>query len=138
MHYWAYLRNLTDSTAIVEVYINDTTHRNKLPTTINTANKIVEFKNGHRKYFTDTTNIVWVDSSHIKVFIKPQTTIDFEDIARYFLNSYQLSDISVLVSSKQFTDTLMNGRTDFRHDKFVYKRNGVIPPRPLLYYDITN
>ena len=136
MHFWAFLRNLTDNIATVDVYINDTNHRKTLPTNIKTANKIVEFKNRHRRFFTDTTNIVWVDSSHFKVFIRPQTTIDFEDIAGYFLNSHPLSDIQVFVSSKQGTDTLMNGRTDFRHDKFFYKQNGFIPPRPLLYHDI--
>lgn len=138
MHFWAYLRNLTDNIATIDVFINDPNYRKILATSIKTANKIVEFKNGHRRFFSDTTNIVWVDSLHFKVFIRPQTTLDFEDIAGYFLNSHPISDIQAFVSSKQLTDTLMNGRADFRHDKFVYKQNGFIPPRPLLYHDITD
>lgn len=136
LRFWAYLRNLTDSIATVDVYINDTNYRKTLPTTIKTANKIVEFKSGHRRFFSDTTQIAWVDSSHFKVFLQPQTTIDFEDIAGYFLNSRPFSDIQVLVSSRQVTDTLMNGIMDFRREKFLYKHYGFIPGRPLLYFDI--
>lgn len=136
MHYWAYLRNLTDSITTVDVYINDSSYRKKLPTNIKTANKIVDFKNGHRRFFTDMTQIVWVDSSHFKVFLRPKTTIDFEDIGGYFLNSHPLSDIQIFITSNNITDTLMNGRMDFRHDKFNFKQNGLVPPRPLLYHDI--
>lgn len=136
MHFWAYLRNLTDSIATVDVYVNDPNYSKTLPTSIKTANKIVEFKSGHRRFFSDTTNIVWVDSLHFKVFLRPHTTIDFENIAGYFLNSHPLSDINVYVSSQQMTDTLMNGRVDFRHEKFFYKHYGFMPGRSMLYYDI--
>lgn len=136
MHFWAYLRNMTNNIATVDVYIQEQNFRKTLPSSITTANKIVDFKNRHRRFFNDTTRIVWVDSFHFKVFIRPKTTIDFEDIAGYFLNSHPLSDIQVFVTSNKVTDTLMNGRMDFRDDKFNYKQNGFI--RPLLYHDIKN
>ena len=130
---------MTNEIATVDVYIQEQDFRKTLPSTIRTANKVVDFKNGHRRFFNDTTNIVWVDSSHFRVFIRPQTTIDFEDIAGYFfLNSQPVSDIQVFVSLNQMTDTLMNGRMDFRREKFNYKQNGFIPPKPLLFYDISD
>jgi len=129
---------MTNDTATVDVYIREPNYRKTLPSSISTANMIVDFKNRHRRFFKDTTNILWIDSSHFKVFIRPQTTIDFENIAGYFLNSHPLSDIQIFVTSKNIIDTLMNGRTDFRQDKFKYKQNGFIPPRPLLYHDIEN
>jgi len=123
---------LTNETAIINVY----TRERGFPETlsIKTANQVVKFKNGHRRFFTDTTNILWVDSTHYKVFVRPHTTIDFEDITGHFFSSSPYSDIQVFVTSKQTTDTLMNG--DFREDKFHYKQNGFIPPQPLWYYDI--
>ena len=136
LHFWAYIRNLTNETATIDVYILDKDFRKTLPANIQTANKIVDFKNGHRRFFTDTTNVLWIDSTHFKVLVRPQTTIDFEGIAGYFLSSQPGSDIQVFVTSDQMIDTLMNGRSDFRREKFKYKQNGFIPPKPLLYYDI--
>ncbi len=138
LHFWAYLRNMTNDIAIVDVYIKEQNFHKTLPSSIATANQIVDFKNRHRRFFNDTTSIVWVDRSHFKVYVRPKTTIDFEDIAGYFLNSHPLSDLQVFVTSNKMTDTLMNGIMDFRHDKFNYKQNGFIPPRPLLYHDINN
>ena len=82
--FWAYIRNLTNETAIINVYNRRGDFSETLPT-IKTADQVVKFKNGHRRFFTDTTNILWIDSTHFKVFLKPKTTIDFEDIAGHFL-----------------------------------------------------
>lgn len=136
LRYRAYLRNLTNSIATVDIYILNKEFRKTLPPSIKTANRVVEFNNSHRRFFKDTTDIAWVDSSHFRVFIRPQTTVDFEDIAGYFLNSNPSSDIKVIVSSQELIDTLMNGEMDFRREKFTYKQSGFIPPTPLLYYDI--
>lgn len=136
LRFWAYIRNLTNDIATVDVYIQEPNFSRILPSNIRTANQTVEFKNGHRRLFNDTTQIVWIDSLHFRVFVRSQTTVDLEDIDGYFMNSHPTSDIKVIVTSKQAIDTLMNGRMDFRREKFSYQQNGFIPPKPLLYYDI--
>jgi len=132
---WVYIRNLTDNIATIDVVFNNLDELTKRPITFKTADKIVIFKNGHKSAFTDSTNIVWLDSSHFQFKIRPQNTIDLDALI-FFYGAHPANNIKILVTSGLLTDTLMTSQDDFRRDKFKYKQNGFFPPRPILYYDI--
>ncbi len=135
INYWAYIRNLTRKTALIDVFLNDLDDFKVRPTNLKTADEIVKFKKGHKNKFIDTTTISWLDSSHLQFQVRPNTTIDLEAIS-FFYYSHPMTDMKVVVTTENNIDTLMTSKSDFRRDKFQYKQNGIITPRPILYYDI--
>ena len=130
----AYLRNMTNETAVIDVFLLDKTGMATLPNKIKVANKIINFKSGFQKFIDSSQNVTWVDISHFKLEMKPNTTVDLTDMAGRFVNSYPLEEVRIIVSTNDKVDTLMNGRFYFNHDKFEYKNVGI--SSPLLYYDI--
>lgn len=135
-HYFAYIRNLTSEIAIIDIYSKDKSLAKIVSPYISRANKVVTFEKGYRKQFNDSMAVQWLDSTHCIVAIPPQTTINFGNIGGYFLNGRPTNNIKVIVSTKNTKDTLMDGRAQFRMNKFKYRQNGFLPKHPLLYYDI--
>ena len=125
INYWAYIRNLTNKTATIDILLNDSRSFKTRPTILNTADQIVTLKSGHKKLFVDTTGIVWLDSAHLQIQIRPKTTIDLESLSSFYY-SRPLNDMQIVVITHQTIDTLMKSRTDFRRNKFQYKQNGFI------------
>ncbi len=132
LKYWAYIRNLTNKSATIDILLKDLNDFRARPTILMTADQIVTFKNGHKKLFVDNTTISWLDSSHLQIQVRSKSTIDLESLSSFY-NSRPLNDMQIVIRTDQTIDTLMTSRTDFRRNKFQYKQNGF---RPILYYDI--
>lgn len=129
-----YVRNLTSEIAVIDVYLLGKASMETLPNKIKVANKVVAFKSGFRKDFNNKQNVIWIDTTHFKFILYPNTTVDFTDIAGRFVNGYPRGNVSVIISTETKVDTLMNGREEFKQDKFQYKHLWV--SLSLLYYDI--
>ena len=130
----AYLRNMTNDIATVDVFLLDKTNMVTLPNKIKVANRIINFKSGFKKFIDSSQNVTWIDISHFKLEMKPNTTVDLTDMAGRFVNSYPREDVRVIVSTNEKLDTLLNGRSNFYYNKFGFKNVGL--SSPLLYYDI--
>lgn len=134
MIFGAYIRNMASETAVIDVFLLDKTDLKTLPNKVTTANRLVKFKSGFRKFLDSTQNVIWIDVSHFKLEMRANTTVDLSDMAGKFINSSPRGDVIVTVTLKNKVDTLINGRRDFRHEKFEYKNAGF--SSPLLHYDI--
>jgi hypothetical protein len=133
LYFDAFLRNMTRETATIDVFLNKRNQWATLPNRVKTACKLVNFKSGYKKYFSETTYVTWFDSVHFQLKVSPNSTIDLSQIAGTFLNSSPTKDVRVIVSTGSKVDTLINGHSDFRHDLFKYKSKAF---RPILYYDV--
>jgi hypothetical protein len=133
-YYYAYIRNPTNSTAIVDVYLLDKSNLNTLPNKVRIAERVVNFKAGYKKYFEHTQNVKWIDTSHFMFEIKPNTTLDLTEMTGKFRNGGLNEHVRVIVSTEGKVDTLINGDVDDRRNKFQYDHVGL--STPLLYYDI--
>lgn len=118
--YQACIRNLTDTVAIVDVRLPDITDMKKLPNKIRMTNRIFNLKSGYKKYLDSTQNVEWIGVQHFLLKIKPQTTVDLSDMAGPFINSSPRGNAIVTVTWGGITDTLLNGRYNFKHEKFQY------------------
>ena len=92
-NFFAYIRNSSAKTAIIDVFLLDKTQMLTLPNKVTVANRLVNFKAGFRKYFYSSQNVVWVDTSHFKFYIAPQKTIDLTEMAGSFRNGSPTSII---------------------------------------------
>ena len=135
---YAYIRNLTNNTAIIDVFLLKTTEMKTLPNKVRITNRIVPFKGDYRRFFRDSTqNVVWLDTNHFKFEINPHSTADLSDMIGVFQNSSPRNpNIRLTITSSNKTDTLLtgNGWEGFRHELFGYKH--IWFGRPVLYYDI--
>jgi hypothetical protein len=135
---YAYIRNLTNNTAIIDVFLLKKREMKTLPNKVRISNRVVQFKGGYRKYFLDSTqNVVWLDTSHFKFEINAHSTADLSDMIGAFQNSSPRNpNIRLTITSSNKTDTLLtgNGWEGFRRKLFAYKH--IWFGRPVLYYDI--
>src|SRR5579872_6446414 len=76
---YAYIRNLTNSVAIINVFLANKKEMKTLPNKVRFANQVVSFKGGYRKFLYNTLNVVWQDTSNFKFEMKPQSTADLSD-----------------------------------------------------------
>ena len=130
----AYLRNPTNSVAIVEVYLLDKQEMKTLPNQIKVADSILEFKGDYKRPFRKVQNVKWIDTVHFRFELQPHTTADLTDMTAGFTNSYPHGDFRVTVTTANKVDTLLNGSKDFRYKLFQYKNKGLSPH--ILYYDV--
>ena len=134
LEFSAFMRNLSTETAIIDVFLLDKSEWNRLPNKVKVANRIVEFKNGVRGKFDSLQIVIWVDTSHFRFEMKPQTSLDFTDMAGEFLNSHPRRDVRVVVTTSTSSDTILNGYRNFRSENFQYTNFGL--KNPTLYYDV--
>ena len=133
--YWVYIRNLTSAPVTLDVFVNDLRTYDIQPTYLQTADSIISFKKGHKKYLVDTTKIKRIDSTHFQFQIRPNNTVDLERITRFF-GFRPTGDIKIIVTSGTKIDTLMTSPADFKREKFWYKGSGFGRAKPILYYDV--
>ncbi len=105
-----------------------------LPNRVKVANKIIEFKSGYRNKLDRVNNVIWLDTSHFKFTIYPNTTVDLTDMTGTFMNSHPKSNVIAYITTKSKVDTVLNGKFDFPREKFSFKNVGI--SSPLFYYDI--
>lgn len=132
--YNAYIRNMTNEAAIINVFILEKRSMYTLPNKIKIANMAVKFKGGYKKYFDETQNVIWLTTEHFKFEMKPNMTADLSDLAGKFINSHPTDEVRVTVQTTNRTDTLLNGGIDFRYNLFQFKSMGFASP--VIYYDI--
>ena len=99
----AFIRNLTNATATIDVYLLNTSSIKSLPNQVTLANKIVKFKGGYKKYFDNIQNVIWIDTNHFKLEIEPNTTLNLEHMLGSFVNSFpeydaRLRTLAVIVA----------------------------------------
>ena len=129
----SYVRNTTEETATIDVFLIETNQWVTLPNRVKIAHSLVNFKSGYKKYFSETTYVTWLNTKHFQLKVSAGSTIDLSDIAGKFLNSHPTKDVRVIVSTSTKSDTLLNGYRDFRSDLFQYN---TIAFHPILYYDV--
>lgn len=136
MPFWAYIRNISGKDAIVTIVLLRRNSMNTLPNRVKVAREIISFKpgSGYRQSFTERENVNWVDTIHFTFTVRPGTTADLTDMAGKFSNAHPKEEVFVTVTTGSKTDTLINGRDDFRYAKFGYKRSFFNDP--VLYYDV--
>lgn len=132
--FWAYIRNMAGVPATIDVFLLDKAAMKTLPNQVKVVNKIVVFKSGFRQSFYKTENVHWIDTTHFSFTIQPGVTADLTDMAGRFVNANPREQVCVTVTINTITDTLINGRNDFRFHKFGYKKVGL--DIPVLYYDV--
>lgn len=130
----AYLRNLTNETAVVHVFIINKQYLNRLPDRVDVANEIVKFKSGLRRKFSDQQPVKWIDTAHFIFHLKPQSSADLTDMGARFINGSPNNYIRVIVKTTSKSDTLLNGYGDFYRRKFIYTHYGL--SNPTYYYDV--
>lgn len=131
--FYACIRNTSNQVAAIDVYLLDKTDLKTLPNKVRMTNRIINLKSGYKKYLDSTQTVTWIDKDHFKLQIQPGTTVDLSDMAGIFINSHPTGDARVIITTTGKTDTLLNGRLDYRHEKFNYA-GGFFSPK--LYYDI--
>ncbi len=134
MLFYAYIRNATNTAAVIDVKLLSKSSMKTLPNRVKVADKVVVFKSGFRQNFYKTYPVTWIDTTHFSFVIMPGTSIDLTDVAGKFVNAHPREDVLVTVTLNYKIDTLINGYRDFRHEKFGYKNVGVSVP--VLYYDV--
>ena len=130
----AYLRNLTNETALINGWIIDQRNWPQLPNMVNVAGEVVEFKSGLRKKFRSRELVRWIDTAHFTFELKPQTSADLRDMAGSFMNGSPHKNVRVMVVTKTTADTLINGDNGFYMKKFTLTNYGL--SNPTYYYDI--
>ena len=130
----AYIRNMTDALAVVDVYLLNKEHMKTLPNKVRVANRVVSFKCGYRKHIDSLQNVYWVDVNHFQLAVAPKTTVDLTDMAGRFHNGSATENIMVTVTVGNRTDTILNGNYRQDRQKFDYKSMGF--GTPVLYHDI--
>ncbi|HLP38087.1 hypothetical protein [Lacibacter sp.] len=139
MIFWAYVRNISNDTALIDVYLLDKSDWRTLPNQIKTAHEAVSFKAGYTKRFDSYTNVTWVDTAHFKVMLPPNTTLDLNDLAGMFYNGGSTKDILVVITTQSRLDTLLKGRYEFLKEPHLFKTVGTFKPffyKPVLVYDV--
>ena len=132
MLFSAYIRNMTNEVATVDVFIQEEDFRSQVPSSVKTAKQIVNFKGRYGRFFKDSTAIVWVDSSHFKVMIQPKTTVDLADIAGKFWNGRSRSRLKVLMTTNKETYVL----TDSIYGYVGREKFQGVPRKYIIYHDI--
>lgn len=130
----AYIRNMSKDPAMIDVFLLDRTSMTTAPNVIRVSNTIIEFKSGFKKKMDNSQNVKWIDLSHFRLELQPHTTVDLSDMVGTFINAYPQGDVRVTVSVNNKVDTLMNGKSDFKQEKFLVKKVGL--STALLYHDI--
>ena len=134
MYFDAFIRNMTNEIAVIDVYLLNKRQMKTLPNKVSVANRIVKFRSGYKKYMDSLQNVIWIDMEHFKLELAPNSTADLTSLAGRFLNSYPREEVRVTVKVNNKVDTLSNGRRDFRYELFGYKKMPF--GTPILYYDI--
>jgi hypothetical protein len=132
--YLAYIRNKSARPALIEVELLDKSRMRTLPNSVLLAGKIVVFRAGFRQNFYNRQTVHWIDTARFSFAVPPGTTIDLTDLAGRFSNGHPIENVRVTVNTARRTDTLLNGRDDFRYQLFQFKNVGI--SLPLYYYDI--
>lgn len=135
MPYLAYVRNNSLLPVVIEVQLLDKSSMRTLPNSVLVANEIVAFKAGFRGAFTERQYVHWIDTAHFSFTVLPGTTVDLTDMAGRFVNAHPIENVLVTVGSASGKDTLINGRHDFRKDKFTFRNVGI--SLPVYYYDLS-
>ena len=130
----AFVRNLSNETAMIDVFLLNKDEFMRLPNKVKVANQVVKFKSGVRDKFKTLENVKWIDTSHFKFAMAPQTSIDLTDMAGKFLNSHPTHDVRVIISTATKVDTILDGYRNYNSSKFEYTNFGL--RNPALYYDI--
>ena len=133
LYFDAFVRNTASEVATIDVFLLETNQWTTLPNRVTIARRLVNFKSGYKKYFSETAYVNWIAPGHFQYKLSPGSTIDLSEIAGAFLNSHPTTDVRVIVSTRSTIDTLLNGYRDFRQDLFQYKNKAF---RPILYYDV--
>ncbi len=128
-----YIRNTTKNQVIVDVSLLRANEWKMLPNSVKTADRIIEFRGNYRKFFETTEYVDWVSPMHFQMKLNSNSTLDLSDMAGNFFNGYPKKNVRVVILSQNKSDTLINGRNDFRRDRFLYKSR---VSKPILYYDI--
>jgi hypothetical protein len=139
MAFWAYLRNISNDTAVIDVYLLDKSDWRTLPNQIKTANEAVSFKPGYTKRFDTYTNVAWVDTTHFRVMLPPNTTLDLNDLAGRFYNGGSTKDVLLVITTETRLDTLIKGRNEFLKEPHLFKAVGIFKPffyKNVLVYDV--
>ena len=131
--FYAYIRNPTNKVGLIDVYLLDKSGMATLPNKVKVANRVVKFKAGYRKFFEGAQNVTWIDTSHFKFEIKPNTTVDLTDMAGRFRNGAPMKNVHVTITFGDKVQTLLHGRYS-RDDKFIYEHVGL--SSHIIYYDM--
>lgn len=134
VYFNAYVRNPTNKTAVVDVYLLQKQNMKTLPNQVKTANRIIAFKGAYRQQFDSLQTVTWVSTEHFRLKVAPHTTTDLTDMAGSFLNGSVMQDVLVTVTASGKTDTLLNGQGRPVPGAFVYKGMGF--KNPVIYHDI--
>ena len=132
--YLAYIRNKSSLPATIHVALLDKSRMRTLPNSVLVAGSIVNFRPGFRQHFYNRQTVHWIDTAHFSFTILPNTTVDLTDLAGRFSNAHPIENVRVTVRAVSYTDTLINGRLDFRRQQFQFKNVGI--SLPVYYYDI--
>ena len=130
--YNAFIRNTTDSMAMVDVYLLNKEDMPTLPNKVKVANLVVPFKGNYRKYMDRFQNVIWVDTNHFTLEVSPKTTVDLTDMAGRFQNGSALYNVLVTITVGNRMDTIINGRDESQQ----FDSKGMGFRAPILYYDI--
>ncbi len=120
--------------AMIDVFLLDRTSMTTASNVVRVSNTIIEFKPGFKKFLDNSQNVKWIDSSHFKLELQPRTTVDLTAMVGTFINASPKENVRILVSLNDKVDTLMNGRSDYNHNRFSFKKVGVFSS--LMYHDI--
>ncbi len=134
IYYNAFIRNTSNGTATIDVYLLNKEDLQFLPNKVKVANKVVAFKSGYRKHVDNWQNVDWIDTNHFKLNLSPNTTVDLTDMAGKVLNGSFRQEVLVTVTVANRTDTIVNASGQSYRGMFQYKSMGF--GAPIIYHDI--
>lgn len=129
----AYIRNFTKNHIIIDISLLRGSEWKTLPNSVKTANTIVNFKGSYKRSFESIEYVNWISPLHFQMTLKPGSSIDLSDLAGEFYNGHPRKNVRVVILRQDRSDTLINGRRDFKRELFKFKGR---VSQPIIYYDV--